>query len=122
MKDSIDKFILDKVLPDYRAIVRTFRELIRSEYADLSEEMRGGTEKYYGVPVYRNKRIILTLSPTKQGITFSFSKGKQFDDKYGLLEGTGKTSLNLRISKLEDFDKNIFKYYLNQAIDIDNAS
>lgn len=48
--------------------------------------MRGGTEKYPSVPVYRQNNIVITVSPTKKGITFSFSEGKQFEDTYGLLE------------------------------------
>jgi len=120
MKTAIEQFIESKVLPEYRPIIDKFRNLIKREFSDLKEEMRGGTEKYYGVPVYRNIRIIISVSPTKQGITFSFSDGKMINDKYSLLEGKGKKSLNLRISKIEDFDDEVFRYYIEQAIKIDN--
>jgi len=120
MKTAIEQFIESKVLPEYRPIIDKFRNLIKREFSDLKEEMRGGTEKYYGVPVYRNIRIIISVSPNKQGITFSFSDGKMINDKYSLLEGKGKKSLNLRISKIEDFDDEVFRYYIEQAIKIDN--
>jgi hypothetical protein len=109
-----------KVLPEYRAMVDRFRKLIKSEFPDLKEEMRGGTEKYYGVPVYRYHRIIITLSPTKKGITFSFSDGKKFEDKYSLLEGEGNKTLNLRINNVDDFQEEIFRYYITQAIALDS--
>ena len=120
MKTPIELFIESKVLPEYRAIVDKFRRLIKSEFPDLKEEMRGGTEKYYGVPVYRYHRIIITLSPTKKGITFSFSDGKKFEDKYSLLEGEGNKTLNLRVSYVDDFQEEIFRYYIKQAIALDS--
>lgn len=118
--NNIDEFIKEKVTEDYRPIVAKFRSLIQKEFSTLREEMRGGTEKYYGVPVYRNKRIVITLSPTKKGITFSFSDGKKFEDKYSLLEGEGNKSLNLRISKAEEYKDEILRYYVKQAIKFDN--
>lgn len=120
MKTPIELFIESKVLPEYRAIVDKFRRLITSEFPDLKEEMRGGTEKYYGVPVYRYHRIIITLSPTKKGITFSFSDGKKFEDKYSLLEGEGNKTLNLRVSNVDDFQEEILRYYIRQAIALDS--
>lgn len=117
---TIEEFIDQKVLPEYRDIVSSFRKLIKETYPQISEEMRGGTEKYYGVPVYRLNRIIITLSPTKQGITFSFSDGAKFDDKYKLLEGVGSKTLNLRIKKIDDFDEAVLKYYTDQAMQVDS--
>lgn len=121
MENIIDAFIKEKVLEPYQPIVYKFRLLIQSVFPELREEMRGGTEKYYGVPVYRLKRIVITLSPTKKGITFSFSEGKQFEDKYGLLEGLGNKSLNLRLENEAAYSDEILSYYIKQAIDFDNA-
>jgi hypothetical protein len=120
MKTPIEIFIESKISPEHKPIVDKFRSLINSEFSNLKEEMRGGTEKYYGVPVYRNKRIILTLSPTKKGITFSFSDGKKFNDKYSLLEGKGNKTLNLRVGKLQEYKDEILRYYIKQAIEFDN--
>lgn len=121
MGNNIDTFIQDKVLEPYQPIVHKFRLLIQTAYPELKEEMRGGTEKYYGVPVYRLKRIIISLSPTKKGITFSFTEGKLFEDKYGLLEGQGNKSLNLRLETEAAYSDEILSYYIKQAIDFDNA-
>jgi hypothetical protein len=98
------------------SIIDNFRKLISTEFPQLKEEMRGGTETYYGVPVYRLNRIIITISPTKKGITFSFSEGKNFEDKYSLLEGVGNKTLNLRIIKTENYDNEMMRYYVKQAI------
>ena len=120
MKTPIELFIESKVLPEYQPIVEKFRTLIKNEFPNLKEEMRGGTEKYYGVPVYRYNRILITLSPTKKGITFSFTDGKIFEDKYSLLEWEGNKSLNLRINKIDDCKDEFLRYYIKQVIKIDS--
>jgi len=120
MKTPIQLFIESKVLPEYLPIIERFRTLIKNKYPNLKEEMRGGTEKYYGVPVYRHNKIVITLSPTKKGITISFTKGKKFEDKYSLLEGEGNKTLNLRISKTDDYKDEILQYYIEQAINLDS--
>jgi len=66
MKNTVNEFIENKVDKKYFSIVDNFRKLISTEFPQLKEEMRGGTEKYYGVPVYRLNRILITVSPTKK--------------------------------------------------------
>ena len=116
---TINQFINDKIKEEHQPIFTKFRSLIHTKFTTLKEEMRGGTEKYYGVPVYRYHRIIISVSPTIKGITFSFTDGKQFEDKYNLLEGVGKKSLNLRISDPKDYKDDILEYYTLQAIELD---
>lgn len=115
----VEDFIQQRVLPQYQPLVAAFRELIQKDFPELTEEMRGGTEAYYGVPVYRLNRIVITLSPTKQGITFAFSEGKSFEDKYKLLEGVGNKTLNIRLRSTDEFDADKMRYYIQQAIDTD---
>lgn len=117
---TINQFITDRIKKEYQPIFTQFRVLIEAKFPFLKEEMRGGTEKYYGVPIYRHNRIIISVSPTLKGITFSFTHGKQFKDKYKLLEGVGNKSLNLRISNPEDYKDEILEYYISQAIELDS--
>lgn len=117
---EIEQFISAKIKPEFEPIFSNFRDLIKKKFPTLQEEMRGGTEKYYGVPVYRQNKIVITVSPTKKGITFSFSEGKQFEDKHGLLEGVGNKTLNLRISSISDYSEEVLVYYIRQGIEIDD--
>lgn len=119
---KIEQFIEQKVQPEYRPLVVAFRVLIKRDFPELTEEMRGGTEAYYSVPVYRLKRIVLTLSPTKQGITFAFSEGKSFEDRYHMLEGVGNKTLNIRLKSIDEFDADKLRYYIQQAIDTDRKA
>lgn len=117
---TVDEFVAsERVLPEYRPLIEKFRDLVKRDFPELIEEMRGGTEKYYGVPVYRRERILVTLSPTKQGMTYAFSDGASFDDKYTLLEGEGSKTKNIRWHTPEEFDEAAIKYYIEQAIEWD---
>ncbi len=73
----------------------------------------------YGIPSYRAKRIIAVISPTKKDITFAFSRGAEFEDKYGLLRGVGKVSKHVKIKNLADLNKDALRYYVKQALELD---
>lgn len=120
--NEIEQFISSKVKPEFEPIFTRFRTLIKQKFPTLREEMRGGTEKYYGVPVYRQNKIVITVSPTKKGITFSFAEGKQFEDKYELLKGVGNKTLNLRISSIDEYSEEVLEYYIRQGIEIDTRN
>jgi len=57
----------------------------------------------------------------RRAITFAFSRGAQFEDKYGLLEGDGKVSKNVRMKNLEDVNHKALRYYIRQALALDKA-
>lgn len=118
---TIEWFIHTKIEPEFEPIFSRFRTLIQKKFPTLHEEIRGGTEKYPSIPVYRQNNIVITVSPTKKGITFSFSEGKQFEDTYGLLEWKGKKTLNLRISSIANYSEEVMEYYIRQGIAIDTA-
>lgn len=73
----------------------------------------------YGIPAWKLQRIIAVISPTKRDITFSFSRGAQFEDKYGLLRGVGKSSKHAKIKNLDGANKEALRYYIKQALELD---
>src|SRR4030043_1143923 len=93
---TVDEFVETKVLPEYRDIVSMLRELMREMAPDAKEMIS------YGIPAYKRKRKIAVISPTKKGITFAFSRGAEFEDKYGLLRGVGKVSKHVKIKNLKE--------------------
>jgi len=120
VNDQVEAFVEARILPAYRPIFAAFRDLVRTEFPQLTEGLRGGTDAYPGVPVYRLKRIVVTVSPTKKGITFNFTDGVGFDDPFGLLEGVGNKTRNVRWSRPEQFDAEPMRSYLRQAIEADS--
>jgi len=110
---TVDEFIRLRVKPEYRDIVAELRRLMR-EYAPEATELIS-----YGVPMYRKSGGLAVISPTRNGITFAFSRGASFEDRYGLLEGVGKRSKNVRMKSLRDVNKAALRYYIKQALAFD---
>ena len=113
MATTVDEFVNTRVLPQYRDIVAALRTLMKENAPDATEGIS------YGIPAFRGRHILAVISPTKKGITFAFSRGAEFEDKYGLLEGVGKVSKNVRISRLEDINRDALRYYIRQALELD---
>ncbi len=110
---TVDEFVESKVLPQYREIVAAIRKLVKEEAPEAREEIS------YGIPAFRMKRIFAVISPTKQGITLAFSRGVEFEDRYGLLEGVGKKSKNVRMKNMQEFNVEALQYYIEQALRLD---
>ena len=114
MKNSaVDDFVARRVLPELRPVVAMLRELMR-ECAPTAQE---GIS--YGIPAYRVRRIIAVISPTKKDVTFSFSRGAQFHDKYGLLSGVGKSSKHVKIKDVASANMRALRYYVREALRLD---
>ena len=110
---SVDEFVQMKVLPELQPTVAMIRKLMK-ECAPEAKEMIS-----YGIPAYKLRRIIAVISPTKKDITFSFSRGAQFEDRYGLLRGVGKSSKHIKLKKTEDANQEALRYYIQQALELD---
>ncbi len=113
VKMTVDEFVNKKVLPELRPVVEMIRGLMK-ECAPEVQEMIS-----YGIPAYKGKRILAVISPTKKDITFAFSRGVEFDDKYGLLRGVGKVSRHVKIRNLTSANQEALRYYIGQALEFD---
>jgi hypothetical protein len=113
MTITIDDFVKHKVLQEHKDIVAMLRQLMRKAAPGVKEEIS------YGILAWKGNRILVVISPTKKDITFAFSRGAEFKDKYGLLQGVGKVSKHIKIKKLEDVDKSALLYYVKQALKFD---
>ena len=112
-KMNVDDFVQTKVLPEFQPVVAMIRELMK-ECAPNAKEMIS-----YGIPAYKAKRILAVISPTKKDITFSFSRGAEFEDKYSLLRGVGKKSKHVKLRNPGDVNKDALRYYIKQALELD---
>ena len=110
---TVDEFVRERVLPALRPVVAMIRELMRECAPEAQESIR------YGIPAYKLRRIFAVISPTKKDITFSFSRGAQFKDKYGLLRGVGKSSKHVKIKSVSAANKETLRYYIKQAVKLD---
>lgn len=101
---SVDEYVRTKIRPEQQDIVAMLRELMGELAPNAKEEIS------YGIPVWKGKRILAVISPTKKDITFAFSRGAEFEDKYGLLKGVGKVSKHVKIKDLKDVNKEALHY------------
>ncbi len=112
--NPVDEFVARRVVPEHRETVAKIRDLMRRDAPGVTELIS------YGIPAYRRKRIIAVISPTKKDITFSFSRGAQMEDRYGMLRGAGKSSKHIKIKSPADFNATAVRYYVKQAIALDD--
>ncbi|NWJ48640.1 MAG: DUF1801 domain-containing protein [Chloroflexi bacterium] len=110
---TVDEFVETNVLPQFHEVVALIRQLMR-ELAPAAKESIS-----YGIPAYTGNKIFAVISPTKKDITLSFSRGIQFEDKYNLLRGVGKSSKHVKIKSVETANIEALKYYINQALELD---
>lgn len=82
---------MEEARPEHDEIVEKLRELMR-EVASNAKEVTS-----YGILAWRGNLMLAVISPTKKDITFAFSKGAEFEDKYGLLKGVGKVSKHVKM-------------------------
>jgi len=113
-KDGVDAFVRKNVLPQHREIVEKLRRIMREAAPDATEEI------VYRVPMWRRRRLFVFLNPTKKDITFGFSRGRQFEDKYRLLRGVGKSSRHLKFRTVAEIKPTVVRYYLKQAVSLDD--
>ena len=102
-----------KVQPEHQEIVDFLRKFMHEVAPDAKEVVT------YGILGWRQNLILAVISPTRKDITFSFSRGAEFEDKYGLLAGVGKVSKFVKIKNLKDVNETALKYYIRQAVKLD---
>jgi hypothetical protein len=112
---TVDEYVQTKIAPQHQDIVKALRDLMR-DCAPKATEHIG-----YDMPVWKAKKLFAYITPNKNGITFSFTHGADFEDKYGLLKGTAKASRFVKIRNVQDIVVNeaALRDYIQQALAVD---
>ncbi len=115
MTMTVDEYVKAKILPQHQDVVKAIRDLMRDCAPQAKEYIA------YGIPVWKAKKIFAVISPNKKAITFSFTHGAEFEDKYGLLKGAGKVSRHVKIKTVQDLTAHeaALRYYIQQALEFD---
>jgi hypothetical protein len=111
---TVDEFVESKVLPEFRPVVAAIRSLMKEAAPGAKEVIS------YGTPMYIQNQTLAWITPNKKGITFGFMRGARFEDKYGLLRGTAKHAKHVKMKNLDQVNKAALKYYVKQALKLDN--
>ena len=117
MAISVDDYVKTKIPPQQQDAVKAIRDLMRDCAPNATEYIA------YGLPVWKVNKIFATLSPNKKGLTFSFTHGAEFEDKYGLLKGSVKAKVgrHVTIKDVQDITANkaALRDYIQQALALD---
>jgi uncharacterized protein YdhG (YjbR/CyaY superfamily) len=110
---TMDEFLKHRVLPEHLPIIALLRKMMRECAPEAKEQIS------YGILMWKQTRGLAVVSPTKKDITFAFSQGAKFEDKYELLQGVGKVSKHVKIKNLKETPIVAIKYYIKQAVQLD---
>lgn len=108
---TIDQFTRH-VSSEQRGIVATIRRLMRKAAPEAKEVIA------YGSLGWKARGIVAVINPTKKYVTVAFLRGAEFQDRYGLLEGSGKSQKLIKI-KNTDVNTAAIRYYIKQAVMLD---
>jgi hypothetical protein len=113
---TVDEFVEAKVAPEFRPIVAVIPSLMKECAPDAEEVIS------YGMPVYKGKTLFAWINPPKKDVTFTFTRGVQMEDRYGLLRGTAKGGArHVKMKDLGDVNKPALNYYITQAVKLDHG-
>ena len=107
---TVDEYVEAKVAPELRPIVARLREIM----AELAPKATLAIS--YAQPMWKGAGYLAWITPGKAHISLGFTYGRQFEDKYGLLKGSGKHAMNLKLKTVEDINKTQLRYYVKQAL------
>ena len=111
---KVDEFVRTKVPEEYRDVVEALRALVRETAPEAEEKIA------YGIPAYKARKIFAVINPYKEGVTFAFTHGMEFEDRYGLLKGRGKVGRHVKIRGFSEVNREALKEYIRQALEIDS--
>ena len=118
MDEAFEAFVTARVAAPCQAAARAFATLVRKVAPELEQGMRGGTDKYIPVPVWRLGRDVMVMSPSQKGITISFARGAELTDPAGLLGGAGKTSRTTLLRTVDDVRRPELADLLKQVVSL----
>jgi uncharacterized protein YdhG (YjbR/CyaY superfamily) len=110
---TIADFLKYRVLPEHQPIIAMLRAMMHEHAPGAREEIS------YGILMWKRHGGLAVISPTKKDITFAFSRGAKFEDKFELLQGVGKVSKHVKIKGVTTVNKTALKYYIKQALEFD---
>lgn len=110
---TVDEYVQNRVLPQYHPVVTLVRELMRECAPAVRERIS------YDMPVFEVNKIIAYIYPSPGGVTFSFVRGIEFSDPYGLLKGRGKSARHVKLKKPGDANLPALRDYIRQALEYD---
>lgn len=104
-----------KVPDGFQPVVAALRRLMQEWAPDVREAVR------HGSPSWRAGGPLAIISITKSHLTLAFDRGAEFDDRHGLLAGTGTKSRHVKLKSAATIDEEALRDYIAQALRLDGV-
>jgi hypothetical protein len=102
--------------PQHTEIIEVLRDLMTQYAPNVSETISHG-----GI-AWKGRRILAVVSLGETHLTFTFARGAEFDDRFGLLDGVDTNTRHLKIKRVEAIDREVVGAYIRQAVELDHAA
>ncbi len=113
-KVDVEKYLAD-LTPEIRELVQELRKLILEAVPDFIEVISWGNLSFQT----RKKRYVCAISPHKAHVSLHFWRGRELHDPEGLLQGTGKKLMHVKIRSLEDIKADAVKALVKEAFELE---
>jgi len=110
---SVDEYVQTQVAPEHRALVAMIRAFMRDHAPAAKEVIK------WNQPVWQGSAPIVVISASKEHVLLIFSRGAEFTDSYGLLEGEGGVSKHVKLTSLAAINQDALRDYVRQAVELD---
>lgn len=115
MAITVDEYVSTRIQPELHDIVAMLRALVRECAPNTTEVVS------YDMPCFVKKNIFAYITAAQSHITFSFVRGTQITDNYGLLKGRAKHARFVKLKRVTDANHDALCDYVSQALALDES-
>ena len=110
---SVDEYIQTQVAPEHQDLVALIRDLMRQHAPAAKEIIK------WAQPVWQQQAPLVVIGASKTHVLLIFSRGAEFTDMFGLLEGDGGVSKHVKLTSLPSVNQDAIRDYIEQAVRLD---
>jgi hypothetical protein len=112
---SIDEYIESQIAPEFHDTIALIRDLMRENAPDAQATIK------WNQPVWQQKAPMVVIGASKTHVLLIFSRGAEFTDTFGLLEGDGGVSKHVKLTSRDRVNQEAIRAYIGQAVRLDSV-
>ena len=113
-KKTVDEYVAG--LEEWQAeIVEGVRKVVLKAAPDASEVVK------WAQPVYELNGPFAYIKAFKNNVNFGFWRGIEIPDPEGILQGSGDKMRHVKLSSLNDIQKEVFEGFVKEAIKLNES-
>jgi hypothetical protein len=113
--NSVDEYVETQIAPEFHDTVALIRDLMHENAPDAQAAIK------WNQPVWQQKAPMVVIGASKTHVLLIFSRGAEFTDTFGLLEGDGGVSKHVKLTNLASLNQDAIRDYIAQAVSLDGV-